>query len=1402
MSNEYRLSISLTISLLLAISIAFLCSKNYRVTASEPRLPQPITLTASDFDEDGVVDLAIGFNPTAEGQAEGAISLRRGNLASLHPHAAEVRPSGLNDSGPFLPTAQTFNLPLRPDFIEGGDFDADGHLDLVIAQRDQSRLVWLRGDGRGHFGNAQIIELSGTVTAVKAGEVNRADGLAELAVGVRAPNGAATLLIYEGPAGALSSEPESFALSAAATAFVFGSLDGDEMPDLALAAGVHLLVLHGRDRKLSLEPAQRAAVTAAQLDEHLLQADIMALAVGDFSSTQRQELALLLVDGTIQFLADPSFTESTAPIVIYHAFPDATAATLFLSARVSAAPNDQLIIGSPTQQAFLIVNPAADSKVATVRLRPALPATELIERFPGLSLLKLEAPPVAALPLRLNSDALSDLVILAGRANAELLQFVLTAPATVFTVTNTNGDGAGSLAQALRNANTNPGLDQINFNLPGNPPFTLSGLLPVITDPVVLDGTTQPGYAGTPLIALSGCGAQAPGSPANLVITAGNSTVRGLSIRNCNFRGSFSQQGYGIFLGERGNNLIEANYIGLNRSGDCALNQGNCPTGNFTGLRIENSANNLIGGTTTAARNLISGNIIGISLLQSSDTRVQGNYIGPDLSGTKLIASDFGLMVEGGNNNVVGGVAAGARNLFSGIRIVALGLSSCSGCLAQGNYFGTDPTGTKLNANINNGDLGAGGAPGILIGGTTPAARNVLTGTLGISDAVLVQGNYLGVNATGNESFGEFYGGQGGIQVSGSNNVIGGVIPGARNVIWGGITLKFEPASNNQVLGNYIGVNAAGTAALKRNGYPLTWDGIQIARGSNNQIGGASPGAGNVISAATNNGISINGRDNKVQGNRIGTLADGVSPAGNHQAGVAVLDGGSYPGDNASSGSNLIGGTENGAGNIIAFNGMWGAAGGTIRGNKIFANVGLGIDLGAAGLTPNVPNNDTQATGWQNAPVITLALANAVSANMLTLQGSLNSYSNKTFALDFYANPECDYSGFGEGVTYLGSTTVTTGADNNAAFNVTLPVNVPVGQFITATATRADSNTSEFSACVAVTSGCLGLYPKSEGLARGRLLIPHGGGTASLGVSTLGSCNWTATSSVNWITITSGTSGNGAGTINLTALPNPTAASRIGTITVGNQRTTVAQAGQVVAVNAASYSTEAIWYRSIAAIFGTQLTQTTQIANSLPLPATLADTAVFLSTQGLTNVTQIQLPFFFASPTQLNVHCDFIPLQLYSEVLLAVYSGDGGVAMGKVRIPPVAAPGGLFSANATGQGVAAGVALRVKANGQQIYEPIAQFSAAQNRFVSTPIDLGPEDDQVFLILFGTGVAHYLPTRIGSQEVNPTFVGPQGTLLGLDQINLPLPRALKGAGEVDIKMIDPPASTNTVRVQIK
>ena len=307
-------------------------------------------------------------------------------------------------------------------------------------------------------------------------------------------------------------------------------------------------------------------------------------------------------------------------------------------------------------------------------------------------------------------------------AGVIFFSFVVTA--ATFTVTNNLDSGAGSLRQAILDANTNTGPDTITFNIPGTNVHTISfssfGML--VSDPVTIDGTTQPGYAGMPLIDVNG------GFGDGLLITAGHSTVRALVIRNC---GGSSNPGSGIVLSNAGGNVIQGCFIG---TGPAGTNSGFQKENYLDGIRIDNSPNNLIGGTNASDRNLIFGNRAGgIEILGAgaSNNVVQGNLIGLDITGTIAWGSGQGspnVIISNAPKNTIGGVIPGARNVIAGnsskgVWITGIGATANQ---VQGNFIGSDVTGTNPLGNYASGIWVASGFNNLIGGPLNSGAGNII----------------------------------------------------------------------------------------------------------------------------------------------------------------------------------------------------------------------------------------------------------------------------------------------------------------------------------------------------------------------------------------------------------------------------------------------------------------------------------------------------------------------------------------------------------------------------------------------------------------------------------------------------------------------------------------------------
>ncbi|MEX0879784.1 MAG: S-layer homology domain-containing protein [Thermoanaerobaculia bacterium] len=370
-----------------------------------------------------------------------------------------------------------------------------------------------------------------------------------------------------------------------------------------------------------------------------------------------------------------------------------------------------------------------------------------------------------------------------------------TAAASTFTVVNADDAGPGSLRQAILDANANPGEDTIAFAIPGAGVQTITLLSPLeaITDPAIIDGATQPGFPGSPLVSIEGSQA-GPGS-VGIDIQAGPSTVRALTI------GGFRL--YGIRIAGGTGSAVEGCVIGLDPTGTLANGNG------VAGIKVS-AAGNRIGGTTAAERNVIAAQSLGIDIEgPGGGNLVQGNFIGTRADGTGRFASSLGILTRS-PGNVIGGAVSGAGNLVSGHLGEGIEIQAGSdGTIVQGNRVGTDASGTYAIQNTGNG-LSITGANDVLVGGTEPGAGNLVSGNLGSAVVILgarniVLGNLLGTDASGAAPLPN---GGGGVSLGLDANasVIGGPEPGAGNVIAfnAGPGVRVAFGVDNAVRGNSI----------------------------------------------------------------------------------------------------------------------------------------------------------------------------------------------------------------------------------------------------------------------------------------------------------------------------------------------------------------------------------------------------------------------------------------------------------------------------------------------------------------------------------------------------------------------------------------------------------------------
>jgi CSLREA domain-containing protein len=517
----------------------------------------------------------------------------------------------------------------------------------------------------------------------------------------------------------------------------------------------------------------------------------------------------------------------------------------------------------------------------------------------------------------------------------------------------------------------------------------------------------------------------------------------------------------GVFLDAASeDNFVQGNYIGTDGTGKQPLGNG------AAGVLVAGNGNT-IGGVLGKTGNVISANAGDGVSVNGARNAVQGNLIGLDAPGTAALGNHGNGVVMNGNLGLAGGTDPGNGNIISANQNDGLQITS-GAVLVQGNYIGTDITGAVDLGNERNGVF-VFAVGSIQIGGSDPGARNVISGNqvVGVkiedgSDDVALYGNYIGTNAAGSAAIKNV---KAGIAAGGTHIQIGGAFEGGRNVISGnggpGIAVV-NTASAVTIQNNFIGTDAGGTAAVGNT------NGIEVssnASGLNILIGGSPYTEGNLISGNQELGLLL-GRGATVHGNWIGTLlGDGLSALGNGKDGILIKG----P-------ENEIGGL--GFFNTVAYNGGRGVAvisesGAAVKNsiltNSIHDNGGLGIAIDEDAVIPNDPQDpDAGDNNRQNYPVLLSAVADPV-AMQTTFTGTLNSTPGTIFTVEFFSNASCDPSGYGEGHRWVKRITVTTDASGNAALTALFPGTIfDTANFITATATDPAGNTSEFSNCIPV----------------------------------------------------------------------------------------------------------------------------------------------------------------------------------------------------------------------------------------------------------------------------------------------------------------------------------------------
>lgn len=999
--------------------------------------------TSADFDSDGTADLM-----TID--AGGGVRFHRGNVASIYQTGETV--DGTNEErasqAPFFASSKVNDLPISPDFAETGDLNADGHPDLLVAAKGGDRLYVLAGNGAGGFAHTTEFTLAGSISGITTGEIGSQDGQTDVAVAIETGKGP-LLLVFEHPEGAFVHPPEVIRLSQKANDLAIGHLDTDYFGDVAVASGNRLTIVRGRGQAHPWDKMPEYGVQrpAPLVETRGMPFEIAALTAGHFTEKRGQNLAMLTTTGTIQTIDSPAAENQRSKLKLGNLEGDATPSpvkamgqslskyrTLSEYSSVTSEPASmrdmyKMENGVPvpvdptetkakeltdkqraefeaggtnldpearerTKQGFLrSISPSASQPlsrwtlqtiVTDSRLASAanLPSTDKLVKVrvsdagrdelavldgsldqihlmirenrrrddnaaaTEIVSLDVDAAPAAILPMRLNIDAFSDLVVL--REGSDAPSVVMTSPSVTFVVTTANDEdndlcgGSCSLREAIKASNiSGGGAGIINFNISGQTIHPLTAL-PRINSPVTINGPT--GAGGQPLIEISGD--LGHDGDNGLSINAPNVVIRGLAINR--FRTLENDDGDLIggsaisifnFVGETDAQfcIIEGNYLGTDRTG--SLDRGNQQAGLF----IFDSDHNTVGGPATAARNVISGNgngevangdfhAPGILIVDGGLTLVQRNYVGVTASGLTRLANSNGIQISGAQNLVL-------SNLVSGNTHSSPSTFDPQGC-------GGDGIGEESVINVTTGEF--------------------------VTKNGIYSGNILGLNAAGNAAISNC---RTGMSTSPRNTAtIGSTSESGRNTISGntdgglfcttrprsaggfrqrsldiGITI---PEGSCKIIGNNIGTDVTGSFAIpndhRRGDQTFSFNGALVVYNTDtfSTVGGR-PGTSDTSCTGHCNLVSGNGTPggyDTVQGiaveGGLGTVGIWKNYVGTNKSGTAAV--GNYIGISGFlSGSHNIGDVVNEGGTDYSY-------GNLVSGNR---QGGIGVNTGTSPTT-------------------------------------------------------------------------------------------------------------------------------------------------------------------------------------------------------------------------------------------------------------------------------------------------------------------------------------------------------------------------------------------------------------------------------------------------------------------
>ena len=893
---------------------------------------------------------------------------------------------------PFAAPSSALAVPVAPELLMAGDVDHDGFPDVVVAEPGRYAVWVLAGDGSGGLSPARRLALPGPLTAATTGDIGRVDHRQDLMVAVDEPP---RLLRWDRGVHRMADE---LPLEAAVHTLTVARLDDDGLADVVAVGEQSVSLAVGVDRAL-VHAGLKAAPQMRSVSLHTA-SDVQLGAAATVASVRQGRDGVILMT-----------TEGRAA-----ALETSKGGLALRLGRSLAATRAQLVAG------FRAVPVIVDRNGGSVAL--------LEDKVDGApQVLKLQQPVLTAQAVRLNRDALADLVVLTAAGKVEVL---LTEPEKIFTVDSVGDepdsvpwDGICSstaatctLRAAIEQANSTAALDEIRFNLPGSGPYVITPAtgLPNITSPITIDGSTQPGTGTTPTVFIDGSSASG-GLIGGMTLQDGGHFVTTLAI------GGFSNFGLRIVNGD--SDMIRYLWAG------CAPDRrlGN----DREGILIADSV-----WTDLGYLNVADNGLDGIAVIGTSDNaRIAHAAIGYHSSAANAIGNeDYGVRIDGAsatffwlstvaNNGLTGfgggvGIEGGADS--TGLAL----LTFRSQAPGTGNLDGVVVSDGATNTTIEKTTIVDSLYDGIEI------LDSATTGTVVTDSSIGVTGGVAGPNGLGIYVF------EATSTLIGDDDVHRTVISG--NSSYG---VLVEDVVGGTVIGEVaVGVDADGAVAIPNgsNGlYVFTSDDVTV---------GFEPGSGaqqSIIGGNQGFGLDCT-RSSNVTVESVLVGASGGLGAGN-DGGIAISCDSVSVSSSTVSGNARFGVQVNGVDVSVGSSEIHDnvGAGVEINGTSVrvdlprtvlTGNTGLEIDLGADGPTANDPGDgDTGPNGLQNSPRI-VASATCGAVNAVTVE--LDTAPSIDGCLELYSSVGCDTGGWGHAESWLGFECGTTDASGHLEVEVPL----------------------------------------------------------------------------------------------------------------------------------------------------------------------------------------------------------------------------------------------------------------------------------------------------------------------------------------------------------------------------